>query len=147
MFTLMEKLVAWTWGLPEYAQFFFWLAVILGVITLGGVALRVHDCWMRKGLLDRRVGKPKRFINRYQRPPKKDWDYTFCRGMICSTCQGMCPKPLEPDASEIAFNEAYYGSNIRGTTDAERERNMEHAALRFAASGDSSRFMSERDRV
>ncbi|MCK7475636.1 MAG: hypothetical protein MZV49_24140 [Rhodopseudomonas palustris] len=46
-------------GLPEYAQFFFYLAVILGVIVLAGVALRVHDGWSEEVLLDRRAGKPR----------------------------------------------------------------------------------------
>lgn len=56
---MIEKFLAWTWGLPEYAQFFFWLAVIFGALTLCGIALKMHDCWTRKSLLDRRAGKPR----------------------------------------------------------------------------------------
>lgn len=111
MYDWMETLFAYIRGLPEGAQFFFWLAVILlGLALIGWVEQGLARRHRTNSLLDMRAGR-----GRYK-----------------------VKKPTRKERRALRQWQLYWRL---------KDRELEAAALKFAASGDCSRFMTERDRV
>lgn len=88
MFNLWERLMAWTWGLPEYAQFFLWVALIC--LTLAVIGLLAKEIGRYKD--QRRAERLARRILQDYGGDGGTWDDSW--GREYDECHYICDEPL-----------------------------------------------------